>query len=271
MSVIGTIVLSIGIVFLGTTLGSAAVFFLKKKPGDRFQAVAMGLASGVMLAAAFFGLLNPSIEEAQATLDPSLSWLPPLGGLALGALLLYLIDKVVPHLHVGASKAEGPAAPHLKEEFKFFLAVAIHNLPEGLVTGFSCGLALSAYQAGNTEGALAFATSALVLSVGIAIQDLPEGMAVSVPLYIDGMSRGKAFGYGVLSGAVEPVAAILGMFLSTFLSSAMPWFLSFGAGAMLYVIVEDLVPHVSKKGVEHFGLAAFMIGFGFMMLMELLL
>lgn len=271
MDITGTIILSTIIVFLSTAIGSAFVFFFKKRPGDKLQAIALGLAAGVMIAAAFFGLLNPSIEEANATMGEGLAWIPPLVGLFLGVGLLYLIDKLVPHIHINTGEREGPEAPNLTNQFKFFLAVTIHNFPEGLVTGFSLGLALSAYNAGNIEQAGIYAAGALVLSIGIAIQDIPEGMAISVPLYIDGMTRGKAFAFGVVSGIVEPIAAIIGMFLASALSGAMSYFLSFGAGAMLYVIIEDLVPQLSKKGVEHYGIWSFMIGLGFMMLLETLL
>ena len=265
------IVISILIVFLGTVIGSAFVFFFRKRPGDKLQALSLGLAAGVMIAAAFFGLLNPSIEEASSSMGEGLAWIPPLVGLLLGAGLLYLIDKVVPHIHINTGEKEGPEAPNLTNQFKFFLAVTIHNLPEGLVTGFTAGLALTAYNAGNLEAAGTYAMSALILSIGIAIQDIPEGMAISVPLYIDGMKRGKAFGFGVASGIVEPVAAVIGIFLASALSGAMSYFLSFGAGAMLYVIIEDLLPQISKKGVEHYGIWAFMVGLAFMMLMETLL
>lgn len=265
------IAISFLIIFLGTAIGSAFVFLFKKRPGDKLLAISLGLAAGVMIAASFFGLLNPSIEEAKANYGKELAWIPPLLGLLLGTGLLYLIDKIVPHIHINTGHQEGVQAPNFTNQFKFFLAVTIHNLPEGLVTGFAGGLALSSFQNGNTEQAAAYAMSALILSIGIAVQDIPEGMAVSVPLYIEGMGRGKAFGFGVASGAVQPIAAVAGLFLASALSSAMSYFLSFGAGAMLYVVIDDLVPQFSKKGVEHYGIWAFVIGLGFMMLMETLL
>jgi ZIP family zinc transporter len=271
MSPIWIIVISIAIVYLGTTLGSSFVFFFKKQPGDKLQAISLGIASGIMMAAAFFGLMNPSISQAKETYPDYLVWLPPLGGFLLGGVLLYVIDKIVPHLHKDAETPEGLDAPNMTKDFKFFLAVTIHNLPEGLVTGFSCGLALVALRQGLSSDAMTHAMSALILAIGIAVQDIPEGMAISVPLYIDGMKKHKAFWLGSLSGIVEPIFAIIGMFLASWLSTAMSWFLSFGAGAMLYVIIDDLVPQVHKKGVEHYGLWSFMIGFAFMMLMEMLL
>jgi ZIP family zinc transporter len=269
MSAAQMIVFSIVIIFVGTALGSSTVFFFRKRPGDKLYSVAIGLAGGIMIAAAFFGLLNPSIDAAKADYPSNLVWLPPLGGFLLGALLLYGLDKIVPHLHEGAKESEGLPAPGLGKHMKFFLAVTLHNIPEGLVTGFSCGLALAQIQAG--QGASSAALSAMMLAIGIAIQNAPETMAISVPLYADGMSKPKAFLYGTLSGVVEPVLAVAGMYFAAYLKTALSWFLAFGAGAMIYVTIDELLPEAHQKGLEHYGLWAIIFGFSLMMLMETLL
>ena len=270
VSSIQMIIFSILIIFGGTVLGSALVFFFKQRPSSRTYVICLGLASGVMIAAAFFGLLNPSIEDAKTHYNSSLAWLPPLGGFLLGGGLLYLLDKIVPHIHNGSDQAEGPNSS-LSKHFKFFLAVTLHNIPEGLVTGFACGLALSQINNGQMDLALISATSAMVLAIGIAIQNVPESFAISVPLYSDGMSKNKAFIYGSLSGIVEPILAVAGMFIASSLASQMSWFLSFGAGAMLYVTIDELLPEAHQQGLEHFGLWSFMGGFAVMMLMETLI
>lgn len=269
MTPVQMIVFSIAVIFVGTVLGSAAVFFFKKRPGDKLYSVAIGLASGIMIAAAFFGLLNPSIAAAKEDYPSNLVWLPPLGGFLLGAFLLYALDKIVPHLHEGSEESEGLPAPGLGKHMKFFLAVTLHNIPEGLVTGFACGLALSQIRSGLDASSSAL--SALLLAVGIALQNAPETMAISVPLYADGMSKPKAFLYGTLSGAVEPVLAVLGMFLAAYLQSALSWLLAFGAGAMIYVTIDELLPEAHQKGLEHYGLWAIIAGFSLMMVLEMVL
>jgi ZIP family zinc transporter len=253
------------IILAGTTLGSAFVFFFRKKPSDRSFVISLGFASGIMVAAAFFGLINPSVIQSKANYPINLAWLPPLAGFILGGLLLYGIDKLVPHIHKDAAKPEGLAAPELSKNFKFFLAVTIHNIPEGLVTGFACGLAL----ANQTQ--MSYCYSAFALALGIAIQNIPEGFAISVPMYSSGMSKWKSFFYGMASGLIEPIMAVGGMFIAANSAMAMPWLLSFGAGAMLYVTVDELLPDAHKPGYEHNGLWAFMIGFGVMMVLETIL
>jgi ZIP family zinc transporter len=266
------IILSILIIFAGTTFGAALVFCFRKKISQRLYVISLGFASGIMVAAAFFGLLNPSIQQAKTIYNgnKALLWIPPLCGFMLGGLLLYALDKLVPHIHKDDSKtAEGLNAPEMSKNFKFFLAVTIHNIPEGLVTGFACGLALA--NINDSSLSLTYATSALALGIGIAIQNIPEGFAVSVPMYAAGMKKWKAFLYGSGSGVIEPILAVAGMYLASALTSAMPWFLSFGAGAMIYVTIDELLPDAHQQGLEHFGLWAFMIGFGIMMLLETLL
>jgi ZIP family zinc transporter len=254
-------ILSILIIFAGTTLGSALVFFFKNHPSQKIYTVALGFASGIMISAAFFGLLNPSIAEA-ASYGENLKWLPPLGGFLLGGLLLFAIDKIVPHLHKDSDKPEGLDAPNIDKQFKFFLAVTIHNIPEGLVTGFACGLAMV-----NKDN-IAYAYSALTLGIGIAIQNIPEGFAISVPMYSNGMKKWKAFLYGSASGVIEPIMAVAGLFMSSAVNAGMPWLLSFGAGAMIYVTIDELLPETRLKGYEHWGLWSFMLGFCLMMLLE---
>jgi ZIP family zinc transporter len=205
------------------------------------------------------------MSQSAANYDKSISWLPPLGGFLLGGLLLFALDKLVPHIHKDAKNPEGLSAPEMSKTFKFFLAVTIHNIPEGLVTGFACGLAL----ANNTE--LSYCYAAFALALGIAIQNIPEGFAISVPMYGNGMGKGKAFLYGMGSGVIEPIMAVAGMYWAASSTLTMPWLLSFGAGAMIYVTVDELLPDAHKQGYEHWGLWAFMIGFAIMMVLETVL
>lgn len=255
-------VIAISVIFLATTLGSSFVFFFRKNLTDKVNNLILGFAGGIMIAASFFGLLLPSIKESQ-NLYPSWSYVAPVVGFLLGGGLLYLLDKVIPHFHESTGTEEGPKTLAMSKNFKFFLAVTIHNIPEGLSVGFACGLALS----GNTQ-ALGYA--ALSLAIGIAIQNVPEGAAVSIPLYGEGMGKGKAFLFGTMSGVVEPIFAIAGLFLAQ-LSVVTPWLLSFAAGAMIYVTLDELLPEARKGGYEHYGLWAFMAGFALMMVLELVL
>jgi len=215
-----------------------------------------------MVAASFFGLILPSIDQSKV-LYPSWSWAPPIAGFLLGGLLLWGIDRLVPHFHQSSKTEEGIKTEKISQNFKFFLAVTIHNIPEGMSVGFACGLALS-------TGNMTLAYAALSLAIGIAIQNIPEGAAVSIPLFGEGMSKWKAFVYGTLSGAVEPVFAIAGLFLAQ-MAFITPWLLAFAAGAMIYVTLDEILPESRKAGFEHYGLWAFMIGFAIMMVLELFL
>lgn len=261
MNAITTSIISLGIIFLATVLGSSFVFFFHGKFGAKTNNVILGFAGGIMIAASFFGLLLPSIEQSKTTL-PSCSYLPPILGFLLGGALLYLLDKVVPHFHLNNGCEEGPRSG-MSKNAKFFLAVTIHNIPEGLAVGFACGLAL---QGGGSEAIYA----ALSLAIGIAIQNIPEGAAVSIPLFGEGTSKGKSFLMGMMSGIVEPLFGIAGLFLAQ-LSIITPWLLSFAAGAMFYVTLDEILPESRKGGFEHYGLWAFLIGFVLMMALEMLL
>ncbi len=250
------------ILFFSTTIGSALVFLIRKELSAKVSNMILGFASGIMIAAGIFGLLIPAIEEAELFYE-KLAFIPVVVGFLLGGLFLYLLDKMIPHFHIERDEDEGPKT-NLTKQLKFFLAVLIHNIPEGLAVGFACGLALS------TDEPLAI-MSALSLAIGISIQNLPEGAAVSVPLYEQGMPRSKAFTYGMISGIVEPLFALVGILLSMQIQALMPWLLAFSAGAMIYVTIDELLPAARKDGHEHFGLWAFMFGFMVMLMLELLL
>ena len=215
-----------------------------------------------MVSAGIFGLLIPAMEEAEIIYG-DLSIIPVVIGFILGGIFLNLLDKVVPHFHNERNEEEGPKS-NLAKQLKFFLAVMIHNIPEGLAVGFACGLALQT----NEPGAIA---SVLALTIGISIQNFPEGLAISVPMYEQTGNKNKSFLYGVLSGVVEPLFAIVGIFLATLFQPLLPWLLAFSSGAMIYVTIEELLPAARKENHEHFGLWAFMIGFVVMLSLELLL
>jgi len=263
MNITQIVILSLILIFVSTALGSALVFFFKKNFSERVSNVILGLASGIMIAAGIFGLLIPSIEEAEIIYD-NIAVIPVIVGFLLGGILLTLLDKIVPHLHKPREEEEGIETKNLSRQIKFFLAVLIHNIPEGLAVGFSCGLALKL-------GDMTSAMSALSLAIGMSIQNFPEGAAVSIPLLDEGMSKPKAFLFGSLTGIVEPIFGLVGIMLATSLSSLMPWLLSFSAGAMFYVTIDELLPSARKGNHAHFGLWAFMIGFSLMLILELML
>ncbi len=261
MNAIIVSILSLSIIFLATTLGSSFVFFFKKSFGPKTNNAILGFAGGIMISASIFGLILPSIEESK-TILPNVSWLPPIAGFLLGGILLWIMDKTIPHFHQSSGIEEGKEAS-ISKNFKFFLAVTIHNIPEGLSVGFACGLALK----GGTSDLF---YSALSLAIGIAIQNIPEGAAVSIPMLGEGEKKGKAFLFGTLSGAVEPIFGIVGLFLAQ-LAVITPWLLSFAAGAMFYVTLDEILPESRKGGYEHYGLWSFMIGFALMMALEITL
>lgn len=246
---------------IGTTLGAACVFFMKNAIGDKIQRILMGFASGVMVAASVWSLLIPSIE--QSSFMGRLSFIPALTGLWAGMLFLLLLDNITPHLHINSTQSEGPKT-HLKKTTMLVLAVTIHNIPEGMAVG----VVYAGYLSGNT-GITAMA--ALVLAVGIAIQNFPEGAIISLPLRSEGLCRGKAFLYGFMSGVVEPVAAFVTIMAASIITPALPYLLSFAAGAMLYVVVEELIPEMSQGTHSNIGVIAFAVGFGIMMMLDVAL
>lgn len=261
MSNIAMTILGFVIIFVATTAGSALVFFFKKDLSPKINTVILGFASGVMVAASVWSLLIPAIESA----EPYGEWkiIPAIVGFIVGGLFLVIIDKLVPHIHKGTNEEEGLPV-HLKKPVKLFLAVTIHNIPEGLAVGFAFGAAAAL----GEQGAF---ISALGLAIGMAIQNFPEGAAVSLPMKTAAGSRGKAFLYGTASGAVEPVFATIGYFLAANLTAAQPWLLSFAAGAMIFVVAEDLIPDSKLAEHPHLGTWGVMIGFVLMMALDVVL
>ncbi|MBQ5431403.1 MAG: ZIP family metal transporter, partial [Lachnospiraceae bacterium] len=243
--------------FLGTSLGAAGVFFMKKELSSKVQRALTGFASGVMVAASIWSLIVPALEQSKGM--GKLSFLPAFIGFWLGILFLLLLDSVIPHLHMNAEKAEGPSTK-LKKTMMMVLAVTLHNIPEGMAVGVVFAGLLSGSGTVTAGGALA-------LSLGIAIQNFPEGAIISMPLHAQGQSRCKAFVGGVLSGAVEPVGAVLTILAAGLIVPAMPYLLSFAAGAMMYVVVEELIPEMSEG--EHSNIGVLMFAFGFTLMMAL--
>lgn len=253
------VILSLFIPLAGTALGSAMVFFLKKELNPKIQKVLMGFASGVMIAAAFWSLLSPAIESYGD--GDFRKWFVPAIGFLLGVGFMLLLDYLIPHIHLHGSE-EGVKSPKLSRTFKFFLAVTLHNIPEGLAVG----VVVAGMMNGNiNEQAM------LVLAIGIAIQNLPEGMIVSLPLKEEGMSKWKAFGLGTLSGVVEPIASLIALGLTSLIVIILPYTLAFAAGVMVYVVVEELIPEASQDGHSNLGTIGFTVGFIVMMILEILL
>lgn len=256
-----TILAGIFIPFLGTALGAACVFFMKKELSETIQRVLTGFAAGVMVAASIWSLLIPAIEQADDM--GKLSFVPAAVGFWFGILFLLFLDRIIPHLHRNSKEQEGPHAG-LKNTTMLLLAVVIHNLPEGMAVGVVYAGLMMGDAAVSVSGALA-------LSIGIAIQNFPEGAIISMPLRAGGMSKGRAFVYGMLSGVVEPVGAVLVILASGLLVPAIPYFLSFAAGAMIYVVVEELIPEMSEGNHSNIGTIAFAAGFTVMMILDVAL
>ena len=253
--------LGIMIPFLGTTLGAACVFFMKKSLGDLVQRSLAGFAAGVMVAASIWSLLIPAIEQSEDM--GKLSFLPAFIGFWSGVLFLLLLDRLISHLHVGSEQAEGPKSK-LGHTTMMVLAVTLHNIPEGMAVG----VVYAGFLSGNTQ---ITAASALVLSLGIAIQNFPEGAIISMPLRAEGERKGRAFLGGVLSGVVEPIGAVLTLLAAQFVIPALPYLLSFAAGAMLYVVVEELIPEMSQGRHSNLGTVFFAVGFSVMMVLDVAL
>ncbi len=255
------VLMGLTIPFAGTALGSACVFFMKKQLGEKVQKALTGFASGVMVAASIWSLIIPAMEQAKGL--GRLSFVPAAAGFWLGILFLLLLDSVVPHLHMHAEKAEGPKAK-LKKTTMMVLAVTLHNIPEGMAVG----VVYAGFISGNTT---ITAGGALALALGIAIQNFPEGAIISMPLCAEGKSKGKAFLDGVMSGAVEPVGALLTILAAGFIVPLMPFLLSFAAGAMIYVVVEELIPEMSAGEHSNVGVVMFAAGFTLMMALDVAL
>ncbi len=261
MNETGIAAIGIALIFLMTTAGSALVFFFKKDISAKVNAAFLGFASGVMVAASVFGLLVPAMEQAENF--GKFNWVPAAVGFLAGGAFLIVLDKIGPHAHEGGEHEHGVHAA-LKKPTKMFLAVTIHNIPEGLAVGFAFGAALAG-------GEMSSVYAALGLAIGIGIQNFPEGAAVSLPMKNVTGSRAKAFWYGAASGAVEPIFALIGLFLAAFLSSAMPWLLSFAAGAMIFVVAEDLIPDAKLEKSPYIGGIGVMLGFTLMMILDVAL
>ena len=254
-------VAGLAIPFIGTSLGAACVFLMKKELSDRIQRFLTGFAAGVMVAASIWSLLIPALEDAAAM--GRFSFIPAAVGFWCGILFLLLLDRITPHLHRYAAEPEGPHS-RLKNNTLMMLAVTIHNIPEGMAVGV--------VYAGVLYGVSGIsASAALALSLGIAIQNFPEGAIISMPLYAENGSRKKSFAAGVLSGAVEPVGALLTILFSHLLIPLMPYLLSFAAGAMLYVVVEELIPEMSHGEHSNIGVIMFALGFTLMMALDVAL
>ena len=255
------IFLGILIPFIGTTLGAACVLFMKKTLRKQVQNALAGFAAGVMVAASIWSLLIPAIEQSENM--GALSFFPAVVGFWIGVLFLLTLDHLIPHLHVGSEQSEGPKSK-LGRTTMMVLAVTLHNIPEGMAVG----VMYAGFLAGHTQ---ITAASALALSLGIAIQNFPEGAIISLPLRSEGESKGKAFLGGVLSGVVEPVGAVLTIIAAQLIIPALPYLLSFAAGAMLYVVVEELIPEMSQGEHSNIGTVFFAVGFSLMMVLDVAL
>lgn len=247
--------------FLGTSLGGACVFFMKKSLGDMVQRALTGFAAGVMVAASMWSLLIPAIEQSADM--GKWAFVPAAVGFWIGVLFLLLLDHVIPHLHRNSENAEGPQS-RLQRTTMMVLAVTLHNIPEGMAVG----VVYAGYLTGNGK---ITAMGALALSIGIAIQNFPEGAIISMPLRAEGMKKSKAFAAGVMSGIVEPVGAVLTILAAAFIVPALPYLLSFAAGAMLYVVVEELIPEMSQGKHSDIGTVFFAVGFSVMMILDVAL
>lgn len=254
-------VLGILIPFVGTTLGSACVFLMKDKLQPVVQKGLLGFASGVMVAASVWSLLIPAMDMSDGL--GRLAFVPAAVGLLLGMVFLLLMDKVIPHLHLNQETPEGPRKS-LKKTTMMVLAVTLHNIPEGMAVGVVFAGVLNANSQITMAGAMA-------LALGIAIQNFPEGAVISLPLKSEGQSKGKAFLSGMLSGIVEPIAAVITILLSGIVEPILPYLLAFAAGAMLYVVVEELIPEASEGEHSNMGTIGFAFGFVVMMVLDVAL
>lgn len=243
--------------FLGTTLGSAMVFFMKNKINMKVEKLLLGFASGVMIAASIWSLIIPSIDMAEQ--QGVISWIPASIGFLLGILFLLVLDSIIPHLHLNSNTPEGMKAK-LQKTTMMVLAVTLHNIPEGMAVGVVFAGAIA-----NNSGITM--TGAIALAIGIAIQNFPEGAIISMPLKGEGKSKSKSFLYGTLSGIVEPIGAIITMLLTSFVVPILPYLLSFAAGAMIYVVVEELIP--SAQTGEHSNISTIGLAIGFIIMMIL--
>ena len=255
------VILGLLIPFIGTTLGSGMVFFLTREMNEKLQKALLGFASGVMIAASIWSLLMPAIDMAEKS--GVIAWIPASIGFLLGMLFLLILDSVIPHLHLDNDKPEG-VKTSLKNSTMLVLAVTLHNIPEGMAVGVVFAGLL-------TDNVLISATGAFALSIGIAIQNFPEGAIISMPLKSEGLSKKKAFIYGVVSGIVEPIAAVVTILLTGLIVPILPYLLAFAAGAMIYVVVEELIPESQEGEHSNIGTIGVAIGFVLMMILDVAL
>ena len=251
--------LGTGFTFFMTAAGAAMVFFFRTEVSADQQRLFLGFAAGIMVAASVWSLLIPAIDMAEE--QGMIGWLPAAGGFLLGGLFLLVLDRLLPHLHTDCDIPEGLPSS-MKRTTMLVLAVTLHNTPEGMAVGLTFGLA--------GEG-VASLSAALVLAMGMGIQNFPEGAAISLPLKREGLSNGKSFVYGALSGVVEPLAGVVGVLMAGTMRSAMPWMLAFAAGAMIYVVVEELIPEAHLGEHSHVGTLGVMAGFLVMMILDVAL
>lgn len=255
-----SVIQGIMIPFIGTSLGAAMVFLLKDQISENVQKMLTGFAAGVMVAASFWSLLQPALDSSEAM--GKMSFLPAAVGFLIGMGFLLLLDEVTPHMHMDM-QSEGPQSG-LKRTTKLILAVTLHNIPEGMAVG----VVYAGWLSGNAGLSQ---TAALALALGIAIQNFPEGAIVSMPLQAEGMPKGQTFLYGVLSGAVEPVASVITILMASKVIPVLPYMLAFAAGAMMYVVVEELIPEMSEGKHSNIGTVAFAFGFVLMMILDVAL
>jgi len=255
------VLIGIMIPFVGTTLGSGMVFLLKDKIDPKVEKALLGFASGVMIAASVWSLLIPAIEMTEE--QGKIAWIPAAAGFLLGIAFLLGLDNLIPHLHLDNEKPEGVTS-RLKKTTMLVLAVTLHNIPEGMAVG----VVFAGLLAGETSIPL---MGAMILSIGIAIQNFPEGAIISMPLKGEGVPKGKAFSYGLLSAVVEPVGAFLTILLAGLIIPVLPYFLAFAAGAMIYVVVEELIPESQTGEHSNIGTIGVAIGFALMMVLDVAL
>ena len=258
---INSVAIGLLIPFLGTALGAVCVVFMKNQMNPMVQRVLTGFAAGVMVAASVWSLLIPSIDYS-SNLD-KFAFVPAAIGFCAGMLFLLLLDTIIPHLHLNSEESEGPKTNFKKTTMMVF-AVVLHNIPEGMAVG----VVYAGFLSGNMDITV---TGALALSIGIAIQNFPEGAIISMPLHSNGMTKTKAMISGILSGVVEPIAGVLTILLSGLLVPILPYMLSFAAGAMIYVVVEELIPEMSEGKHSNWATMFFMFGFVLMMILDVAL
>jgi len=251
--------------WLVTALGAALVFFTKRV-SRKYLDASLGMAAGVMIAASFWSLLAPAIEMSVKSYGEAMKWIPPLTGFLLGAAVLWIIDKVLPHLHPALASPEGLSTSWRRSTL-LVLAITIHNIPEGLAVGVAFGAAAGLTGAAQTSQTAA----AIALAIGIGLQNFPEGTAVSLPLRREGLGRMRSFWYGQLSALVEPIAGVLGAVLVMSMTAILPYALAFAAGAMIFVVAEELIPESQREGNVHLATAGVIVGFAIMMMLDVAL